>query len=205
MYTAGIQTYDHQKPHMKIIREVSHKEPPRPANRGIGKSILYLHMVEHRPARRRSNLQPRTKIGIKVTAIVWIISQAQKNQHSIHETSYTSPVCANRRQDREHPFEGKSMSRRRQEGERQGAGLENSISLLPPPPTRDETQGLLYLDKSSMTKPYPQMTPPPLSETGSHYITQSVPSLTVLLPQPPESQAYQQLFPNSQRYECLSW
>lgn len=67
------------------------------------------------------------------------------------------------------------MNGRRQEGERRGAWQENSISILPPPPTGDRTQDLLYLDKSSMTKLYLQITSPFL-ETGPHYLAHSVPS-----------------------------
>lgn len=135
-------------------------------------------MMEYCPGRRRNNLQPCTRIGKSFTTIVWILNQAQKSTlHSIHEKSYARSVCAVRRQDSEHPFEGESVSGRRQEGEPQGSGLQNSISLLPPSPTGDQTQGPLYLDKSSMAKLYLQITLH-VFETGSHYIAQSVPSLT---------------------------
>lgn len=51
------------------------------------------------------------------------------------------------------------------------------LNFYSPPPTGDRTQDFLYLDKSSMTKLYPQITLP-LLEIGPHYIAQSVPSFT---------------------------
>lgn len=57
-----------------------------------------------------------------------------------------------------------------------------SISLPLLLPTGDQPQGLLYLGKSSMTKIYV----PSFFETELHYLAQSVPSLTILPPQPSE-------------------
>lgn len=72
------------------------------------------------------------------------------------------------------------MSRRRQEGGCRGAGL------LPHPPTGDQTQDLLYLEKSSITKIYPPDNLPFWKQDPTTYLSLSLLSLTVLLPQPQE-------------------
>lgn len=73
-YTTDIRIYDPRKPHIKIITEnlVTRASDARQLRNDT--SIVYLHMVEHHPAKRRCKRQQCTSIGIRFTAIVWIIN-----------------------------------------------------------------------------------------------------------------------------------